>query len=120
MNSIATLYSSISFQDQYFSFSVLSKQIEDLHNRLDQLELVLGAAEILECHKHPQTIDYIQDTKGKAEVGEAVIKQLIKNTSEKCPVATPAQWNTLLDHLVKLVKDTYTCIDVKHCHQVRG
>ena len=98
---------------------MLSQQIEDLHNQLDELELILGAAEILECHLCPQTIGYIKETKENADTAKCIVETMIKNTVAKNPAATPVQWNALLEHLIKLVKDTYTCVDVKHCHEVQ-
>ena len=87
--------------------------------KLDQLELLLSGAEILEYHSHPQTIAYVLETKSNVDVAKQHIKLLIRNTVMKPKPAPANEWNTLLKHLIKLVKDVYICVDVAVCHQVQ-
>lgn len=92
--------------------------MEELHQKLDQLELILSGAEILQFYGTPQTVTYISETRSDPKIAKDTLRLLIKNVVSKGKVVKPREVNKLLEHLIKLSKDLYPCCDMKLCHQV--
>ena len=99
-------------------FRCLSHQIQELHLQLDQLELLLGGAKVLEYHLCPKTIGYLLEIKDNPVIVKDIIHKLLKNTSMRSTSATFQEWNTLLKDMIKLSKTIFTCFDEMLCHQV--
>uniref|UniRef100_T2MK53 Neuroblastoma-amplified sequence n=1 Tax=Hydra vulgaris TaxID=6087 RepID=T2MK53_HYDVU len=95
----------------------LSQQIQQLHIQMDQLELLLSAAEILQYHNCPKTVGYLLEIKDNFTVVNEILHSILKNTSVRSSATSYQDWNTLLKHIVKLCKTVFLCVDESLCHQ---
>ncbi|XP_065652198.1 NBAS subunit of NRZ tethering complex isoform X2 [Hydra vulgaris] len=96
----------------------LSQQIQQLHIQMDQLELLLSAAEILQYHNCPKTVGYLLEIKDNFTIVNEILHSILKNTSVRSSTTSYQDWNTLLKHTVKLCKTVFLCVDESLCHQV--
>ncbi|XP_077593113.1 NBAS subunit of NRZ tethering complex isoform X2 [Stigmatopora nigra] len=89
-----------------------------LHDRVDRLEKHLSVAEVLEKHGLRKPISYVRKSEKSPEEGRQLMVKLCRHTGRKTPPASESAWKALLQDLLDMQRNVYTCLRPHTCHQI--
>ncbi|KAJ8397645.1 hypothetical protein AAFF_G00436440, partial [Aldrovandia affinis] len=89
-----------------------------LHDQVDKLEKHLSVAEVLEKHGLQKPISYVRNSQNsRGEAYELMVK-LTRHTGRKNPPVSENLWKGLLQDLLDMQQNVYTCLKPDTCHQI--
>nr|XP_061806612.1 NBAS subunit of NRZ tethering complex-like [Nerophis lumbriciformis] len=89
-----------------------------LHDQVDQLEKHLSVAEVLEKHGLQKPISYVRKSQKSPEEAHQLMVKLCRHTGRKKPPVGESVWRGLLQDLLDMQHNVYTCLQPHTCHQI--
>ncbi|XP_029318532.1 LOW QUALITY PROTEIN: NBAS subunit of NRZ tethering complex [Cottoperca gobio] len=89
-----------------------------LHDQVDKLEKHLSVVEILEKHGLQKPISYVKNSQTSEEEAHQLMVKLCRHTGRKNPPVSETVWRGLLQDLLDMQQNVYTCLKMETCHQV--
>ncbi|XP_077366540.1 NBAS subunit of NRZ tethering complex isoform X1 [Festucalex cinctus] len=89
-----------------------------LHDRVDKLEKHLSVAEVLEKHGLQKPISYVRNSQNSPEEAHQLMIKLCRHTGRKKPPVSETVWRGLLQDLLDMRQNVYTCLKAETCHQI--
>uniref|UniRef100_A0A4W6EIV0 NBAS subunit of NRZ tethering complex n=1 Tax=Lates calcarifer TaxID=8187 RepID=A0A4W6EIV0_LATCA len=89
-----------------------------LHDQVDKLEKHLSVVEVLEKHGLQKPISYVKNSQNSEEEAHQLMVKLCRHTGRKNPPVSETVWRGLLQDLLDMQQNVYTCLKPKTCHQV--
>ncbi|KAA0708511.1 Neuroblastoma-amplified sequence [Triplophysa tibetana] len=89
-----------------------------LHDQVDTLEKHLSVAEVLEKHGLQKPISFVRNSQNSKEEAHQLMVRLTRHTGRKNPPASETVWRGLLQDLLDMQQNVYTCLEPETCHQV--
>ncbi|CAG09076.1 unnamed protein product, partial [Tetraodon nigroviridis] len=89
-----------------------------LHDRVDKLEKHLSVAEVLEKHGLQKPISYVKNSQNSEEEAHQLMVKLCRHTGRRDPPVSETAWRGLLQDLLDMQQNVYTCLQAETCHQV--
>ncbi|CAI5683528.1 NBAS subunit of NRZ tethering complex isoform X1 [Oreochromis niloticus] len=89
-----------------------------LHDRVDKLEKHLSVVEVLEKHGLQKPISYVKNSQNNDEEAHQLMVKLCRHTGRKNPPVSENMWKVLLQDLLDMQQNVYTCLKPETCHQV--
>uniref|UniRef100_A0AAQ5X5T5 Neuroblastoma-amplified sequence n=1 Tax=Amphiprion ocellaris TaxID=80972 RepID=A0AAQ5X5T5_AMPOC len=89
-----------------------------LHDQVDKLEKHLSVSEVLEKHGLQKPISYVQTSQTSEEEAHQLMVKLCRHTGRKNPPVSESVWRGLLQDLLDMQQNVYSCLKPETCHQV--
>ncbi|KAF3702766.1 Neuroblastoma-amplified sequence Neuroblastoma-amplified gene protein -like protein [Channa argus] len=89
-----------------------------LHDQVDKLEKHLSVVEVLEKHGLQKPISYVKNSQNSEEEAYQLMVKLCRHTGRKNPPVSETVWKGLLQDLLDMQQNVYTCQKPETCHQV--
>uniref|UniRef100_A0A3Q3DDB3 NBAS subunit of NRZ tethering complex n=1 Tax=Hippocampus comes TaxID=109280 RepID=A0A3Q3DDB3_HIPCM len=96
-----------------------------LHDRVDKLEKHLSVAEVLEKHGLQKPVSYVRNSQNTPEEAHQLMVKLCRHTGRKYdppyemkPAVGESMWRGLLQDLLDMQQNVYTCLKAHTCHQI--
>ncbi|XP_036405464.1 neuroblastoma-amplified sequence isoform X2 [Megalops cyprinoides] len=89
-----------------------------LHDQVDKLEKHLSVAELLEKHGLQKPISYVKKSQNSCEEAYQLMVKLTRHTGRKNPPVSENLWKGLLQDLLEMQQNVYTCLEPDTCHQI--
>ncbi|XP_037607505.1 neuroblastoma-amplified sequence [Sebastes umbrosus] len=89
-----------------------------LHDQVDKLEKHLSVVEVLEKHGLQKPISYVKNSQSSEEEAHQLMVKLCRHTGRKNPPVSETVWRGLLQDLLDMQQNVYTCLKPETCHQV--
>ncbi|XP_063110384.1 NBAS subunit of NRZ tethering complex isoform X3 [Cavia porcellus] len=89
-----------------------------LHDMVDQLERILSVSELLEKHGLEKPISFVRDTQCDMEEARRLMVRLARHTGRKQPSVGELHWRTLLQDMLTMQREVYTCLDADACYEI--
>ncbi|XP_047429612.1 NBAS subunit of NRZ tethering complex [Mugil cephalus] len=89
-----------------------------LHDQVDKLEKHLSVVEVLEKHSLQKPISYVRSSQNSEEEAHQLMVKLCRYTGRKNPPVSETVWRGLLQDLLDMQQNVYTCLKPETCHQV--
>ncbi|XP_054977538.1 NBAS subunit of NRZ tethering complex [Sorex araneus] len=89
-----------------------------LHDMVDQLEQILSVSELLEKHGVEKPISFVKNTQSSAEEARKLMVRLTRHTGRKQPPVSESHWRMLLQDMLAMQQNVYTCLDVDACYEI--
>ncbi|XP_062857972.1 NBAS subunit of NRZ tethering complex [Trichomycterus rosablanca] len=89
-----------------------------LHDQVDSLEKHLSVAEVLEKHGLPKPISFVRNSQSSKEEAQQLMIKLTRHVGRKNPPVSKSVWRDLLQDLLDMQQNVYTCLQPSTCHQV--
>uniref|UniRef100_A0A8C2EEM5 NBAS subunit of NRZ tethering complex n=1 Tax=Cyprinus carpio TaxID=7962 RepID=A0A8C2EEM5_CYPCA len=104
----------------YFSLFLRpeSDTTKALHDQVDTLEKHLSVVEELEKHGLQKPISFMRNSQNSKEEAHRLMVLLARHTGRKNPPVRERVWRSLLQDLLDMLQNVYTCPEPETCHQV--
>ncbi|EAX00903.1 neuroblastoma-amplified protein, isoform CRA_d [Homo sapiens] len=89
-----------------------------LHDMVDQLEQILSVSELLEKHGLEKPISFVKNTQSSSEEARKLMVRLTRHTGRKQPPVSESHWRTLLQDMLTMQQNVYTCLDSDACYEI--
>ncbi|CAB1339733.1 unnamed protein product, partial [Coregonus sp. 'balchen'] len=89
-----------------------------LHDQVDKLEKHLSVVEVLEKHGLQKPISYVRSSQTCTEEAHALMVKLCRHTGRRTPPVSESVWRSLLQDLLDMQHNVYTCLQPDTCHQI--
>ncbi|KAF0870718.1 NBAS protein, partial [Crocuta crocuta] len=89
-----------------------------LHDMVDQLEQILSVSELLEKHGLEKPISFVKNTQSSPEEARALMVRLTRHTGRKQPPVSESHWRMLLQDMLTMQQNVYTCLDSDACYEI--
>ncbi|XP_006910303.1 neuroblastoma-amplified sequence isoform X1 [Pteropus alecto] len=89
-----------------------------LHDMVDQLEQILSVSELLEKHGLEKPISFVKNTQSSSEEAQKLMVRLTRHTGRKQPPASESHWRMLLQDMLAMQQNVYTCLDPAACYEI--
>uniref|UniRef100_A0A8C4GVG0 NBAS subunit of NRZ tethering complex n=1 Tax=Dicentrarchus labrax TaxID=13489 RepID=A0A8C4GVG0_DICLA len=89
-----------------------------LHDKVDKLEKHLSVVEVLEKHGLQKPISYVKNSQNSEEEAHQLMVKLCRHTGRKNPPVSETVWRGLMQDLLDMQQNVYTCLKPETCHQV--
>ncbi|XP_047378321.1 NBAS subunit of NRZ tethering complex [Sciurus carolinensis] len=89
-----------------------------LHDMVDQLEQILSVSELLEKHGLEKPISFVKNTQSSSEEARKLMVRLTRHTGRKQPPVSESHWRTLLQDMLTMQQNVYTCLDPDACYEI--
>ncbi|XP_056125295.1 NBAS subunit of NRZ tethering complex isoform X1 [Rhinichthys klamathensis goyatoka] len=89
-----------------------------LHDQVDTLEKHLSVAEVLEKQGLQKPISFVRNSQSSKEEAHQLMVRLTRHTGRKNPPVSETVWRSLLQDLLDMQQNVYTCLEPETCHQV--
>ncbi|XP_051954373.1 NBAS subunit of NRZ tethering complex [Xyrauchen texanus] len=89
-----------------------------LHDQVDTLEKHLSVAEVLEKHGLQKPISFVRNSQNSKEEAHQLMVRLTRYTGRKNPPVSETVWRGLLQDLLDMQQNVYTCLEPETCLQV--
>ncbi|KAK9531668.1 hypothetical protein VZT92_011078 [Zoarces viviparus] len=89
-----------------------------LHDQVDRLEKHLSVVEVLEKHGLQKPILYVKNSQNSEEEAHQLMVKLCRHTGRKVPPVSETVWRGLMQDLLDMQQNVYTCLKPETCHQV--
>ncbi|KAM4632894.1 LOW QUALITY PROTEIN: NBAS subunit of NRZ tethering complex [Polymixia lowei] len=88
-----------------------------LHDQVDKLEKHLSVVEVLEKHGLQKPISYVKSSQNSEEEAHQLMVKLCRHTGRKNPPVSETVWRGLLQDVLDMQQNVYTCLEPETCHQ---
>ncbi|XP_053443844.1 NBAS subunit of NRZ tethering complex isoform X2 [Nycticebus coucang] len=89
-----------------------------LHDMVDQLEQILSVSELLEKHGLEKPVSFVKNTQSSTEEGHKLMVRLTRHTGRKQPPVSESHWRALLQDMLTMQQNVYTCLDPDACYEI--
>ncbi|XP_019512177.1 PREDICTED: neuroblastoma-amplified sequence [Hipposideros armiger] len=89
-----------------------------LHDMVDQLEQILSVSELLEKHGLEKPISFVKNTRSSSEEARQLMVRLTRLTGRKQPPVSESHWRMLLQDMLTMQQNIYTCLDADTCYEI--
>uniref|UniRef100_A0A8C4LME2 NBAS subunit of NRZ tethering complex n=1 Tax=Equus asinus asinus TaxID=83772 RepID=A0A8C4LME2_EQUAS len=89
-----------------------------LHDLVDQLEQILSVSELLEKHGLEKPISFVKSTQSSSEEARKLMVRLTRHTGRKQPPVSESHWRMLLQDMLTMQQNVYTCLDADACYEI--
>ncbi|KAF6105050.1 NBAS subunit of NRZ tethering complex [Phyllostomus discolor] len=89
-----------------------------LHDMVDQLEQILSVSELLEKHGLEKPVSFVRNTRSSPEEARKLMVRLTRHTGRKQPPASESHWRTLLQDMLTMQQNVYTCLESDACYEI--
>ncbi|XP_032209159.1 neuroblastoma-amplified sequence isoform X2 [Mustela erminea] len=89
-----------------------------LHDMADQLEQILSVSELLEKHGLERPVSFVKNTQSSSEEARKLMVRLTRHTGRKQPPVSESHWRTLLQDMLTMQQNVYTCLDSDACYEI--
>ncbi|XP_041814881.1 neuroblastoma-amplified sequence [Chelmon rostratus] len=89
-----------------------------LHDQVDRLEKHLSVVEVLEKHGLQKPTSYVKNSQNSEEEAHQLMVKLCRHTGRKNPPVSETVWRGLLQDLLDMQQNVYTCLKPETCHQI--
>ncbi|XP_033846650.1 NBAS subunit of NRZ tethering complex [Periophthalmus magnuspinnatus] len=89
-----------------------------LHDQVDKLEKHLSVVEVLEKHGLQKPISFVRNSQASEEEAYQLMVKLCRHTGRKKPPVSETVWRGLLQDLLDMQQNVYSCLKPETCHQV--
>uniref|UniRef100_U3FS09 Neuroblastoma-amplified sequence n=1 Tax=Callithrix jacchus TaxID=9483 RepID=U3FS09_CALJA len=89
-----------------------------LHDMVDQLEQILSVSELLEKHGLEKPVSFVKNTQSSSEEARKLMVRLTRHTGRKQPPVSESHWRTLLQDMLTMQQNVYTCLDADACYEI--
>lgn len=89
-----------------------------LHDMVDQLEQILSVSELLEKHGVEKPISFVKSTQSSSEEARKLMVRLTRHTGRKQPPVSESHWRMLLQDMLTMQQNVYTCLDADACYEI--
>uniref|UniRef100_A0A8C6NXV8 NBAS subunit of NRZ tethering complex n=1 Tax=Nothobranchius furzeri TaxID=105023 RepID=A0A8C6NXV8_NOTFU len=89
-----------------------------LHDQVDKLEKHLSVVEVLEKHSLPKPVSYVKSSQNSEEEAHQLMVKLCRHTGRKNPPVSETVWRGVLQDLLDMQQNVYSCLKAETCHQV--
>nr|CAD7398642.1 unnamed protein product [Timema cristinae] len=96
----------------------LSDVLSSLHDKLDDLELDLCAAEILKSNSVPKPLSFIRDFKSNSTTVQQLLTKMARTLGKKLPPPTEAEWKQLLEDMLDLQSKVFSSVEVQVVYEI--
>uniref|UniRef100_A0A670I1X9 NBAS subunit of NRZ tethering complex n=1 Tax=Podarcis muralis TaxID=64176 RepID=A0A670I1X9_PODMU len=90
----------------------------NLHDKVDELEQILSVSEILEKHGLQKPVSFVKDTQDSPEEARKLMIRLTRHTGRKQPPVNETHWMGLLQDILEMQQNVYTCIQPDTCYEI--
>ncbi|KAJ8275215.1 hypothetical protein COCON_G00098400 [Conger conger] len=91
---------------------------KSLHDQVDRLEKHLSVAEVLEKHGLQKPISFVRSSQNSREEAHQLMVKLTRHTGRKNPPVSENVWKGLLQDLLDMQQNVYSCLEPQTCHQI--
>ncbi|KAF7483194.1 Hypothetical predicted protein [Marmota monax] len=95
-----------------------TKMTTTLHDMVDQLEQILSVSELLEKHGLEKPISFVKNIQSSSEEARKLMVRLTRHAGRKQPPVSESHWRTLLQDMLTMQQNVYTCLDPDACYEV--
>ncbi|XP_037669373.1 neuroblastoma-amplified sequence isoform X2 [Choloepus didactylus] len=95
-----------------------TKSTTALHDMVDQLEQILSVSELLEKHGLETPISFVKNTQCSSEEARKLMIRLTRHTGRKQPPVSESHWRMLLQDMLAMQRNVYTCLDSDACYEI--
>uniref|UniRef100_A0A8D2E262 NBAS subunit of NRZ tethering complex n=1 Tax=Sciurus vulgaris TaxID=55149 RepID=A0A8D2E262_SCIVU len=89
-----------------------------LHDMVDQLEQILSVSELLEKHGLEKPVSFVKNTRSSSEEARKLMVRLTRHTGRKQPPVSESHWRTLLQDMLTMQQNVYTCLEPDACYEI--
>ncbi|XP_069350101.1 NBAS subunit of NRZ tethering complex isoform X2 [Eulemur rufifrons] len=89
-----------------------------LHDMVDQLEQILSVSELLEKHGLEKPVSFVKITQSSSEEARKLMVRLTRHTGRKQPPVSESHWRMLLQDMLTMQQNVYTCLDSDACYEI--
>ncbi|XP_030897016.1 neuroblastoma-amplified sequence [Leptonychotes weddellii] len=89
-----------------------------LHDMVDQLEQILSVSELLEKHGLEKPVSFVKNTQSSSEEARKLMVRLTRHTGRKEPPVSESHWRMLLQDMLTMQQNVYTCLDSDACYEI--
>ncbi|XP_036891385.1 neuroblastoma-amplified sequence [Sturnira hondurensis] len=89
-----------------------------LHDMVDQLEQILSVSELLEKHGLEKPVSFVRNTRSSSEEARKLMVRLTRHTGRKQPPASESHWRMLLQDMLTMQQNVYTCLESDACYEI--
>ncbi|KAJ7341060.1 hypothetical protein JRQ81_004751, partial [Phrynocephalus forsythii] len=89
-----------------------------LHDKVDELEQILSVSELLEKHGLQKPVSFVKDTQNSPEEAQKLMIRLTRHTGRKQPPVNEAHWMGLLQDMLEMQQNVYTCLEPDACYEI--
>ncbi|XP_016080231.1 PREDICTED: neuroblastoma-amplified sequence [Miniopterus natalensis] len=89
-----------------------------LHDMVDQLEQILSVSELLEKHGLEKPVSFVKNTQSSSEEARKLMVRLTRHTGRKQPPVSEAHWRMLLQDMLTMQQNVYTCLESDACYEI--
>ncbi|KAM6458959.1 NBAS subunit of NRZ tethering complex isoform 2-T2 [Liasis olivaceus] len=90
----------------------------NLHSKIDELEQILRVSELLEKHGLHKPVSFVKDTQNSPEEVRKLMIRLTRHTAKKQPSVNEKYWMGLLQDMLAMQKNVYTCLGSDTCYEI--
>ncbi|XP_058438479.1 NBAS subunit of NRZ tethering complex [Marmota monax] len=94
-----------------------TKMTTTLHDMVDQLEQILSVSELLEKHGLEKPISFVKNIQSSSEEARKLMVRLTRHAGRKQPPVSESHWRTLLQDMLTMQQNVYTCLDPDACYE---
>ncbi|XP_063170753.1 NBAS subunit of NRZ tethering complex [Candoia aspera] len=91
---------------------------DNLHNKVDELEQILNVSKLLEKHGLQKPVSFVKDTQNSPEEARKLMIRLTRHTAKKKPSVNEKYWMGLLQDMLAMQKNVYTCLGPDTCYEI--
>ncbi|XP_036438220.1 neuroblastoma-amplified sequence isoform X2 [Colossoma macropomum] len=95
-----------------------TKATKALHDQVDSLEKHLSVVEVLEKHGLQKPVAFVRSSQSSKEEAHQLMVKLTRHIGRKIPPVSESVWEDLLQDLLDMQKNVYTCLEPATCHEV--
>uniref|UniRef100_A0A3Q1NAM6 NBAS subunit of NRZ tethering complex n=1 Tax=Bos taurus TaxID=9913 RepID=A0A3Q1NAM6_BOVIN len=77
-----------------------------------------SVSEILEKHGLEKPISYVKNTQSSSEEARKLMVRLTRHTGRKQPPVSESHWRVLLQDMLTMQQNVYTCLDSDACYEI--
>ncbi|CAH6786831.1 Nbas [Phodopus roborovskii] len=89
-----------------------------LHDMVDQLEKILSVSELLKKHGLEKPVSFVKNTQSSLEEAHSLMVRLTRHTGRKQPPVSESHWRMLLQDMLTMQQQVYTCLDSNACYEI--
>ncbi|XP_007641500.1 neuroblastoma-amplified sequence isoform X2 [Cricetulus griseus] len=89
-----------------------------LHDMVDQLEKILSVSELLKKHGLEKPVSFVKNTQSSPEEARGLMVRLTRHTGRKQPPVGESHWRMLLQDMLTVQQQVYTCLDSNACYEI--
>ncbi|KAJ6653763.1 hypothetical protein lerEdw1_008735 [Lerista edwardsae] len=91
---------------------------KNLHDQVDELEQILSVSELMEKHGLQKPISFVKETQNSPEEARKLMIRLTRHTGRKQPPVNEAHWMGLLQDMLEMRQNIYTCLSSDTCYEI--